>query len=231
MLPRSIQIQTVDFCNRKCPWCPNSKMEKSPGTLMPVWVFNKVLNDLKHAGYTGRIHPYLMAEPLCDPRIHGLIRQTRDMFPDNEIKIFTNGDNLKDHGDVQRLFDAGLSRLVISHYDEKTDHLRDDGDERVLHADLTFLRHTFYNRAGHVNVGRITPEPLCEWLFTKAYVNHRGDVILCCSDYDYEVVFGNVMESSFYDIFNSDAYNEYRTAHKEGRGKEMPLCRNCNRIK
>jgi radical SAM protein with 4Fe4S-binding SPASM domain len=63
------------------------------------------------------------------------------------------------------------------------------------------------------------------------YINYKGDVILCCSDYNYEVVFGNVMEQSFGDIYNSPEYRKYRKAHAQGRGKKLPLCEKCDRIR
>lgn len=231
MLPKSIQIQTIDYCNRKCTWCPNSKMEKSPSNLMPWEVFKKILFDLAVANYTGAIHLYLMAEPLCDPRMKELVRETRLAFPSNEIMISTNGDYLnKDL--ASELLDAGLTWIAVSYYDNCNDKLSKITDKRVVKTSVGALRMEFYNRAGHVpHVACISPMVSCNWVFDKAYINYRGDVILCCSDYDYEVVFGNVVEDPFYNIYNGVKYNEYRDAHRAGRGKEMPLCKNCNRIK
>jgi len=223
-----VQIQTIDYCNRKCQWCPNSKMEKDPATLMPVEVFKKILDDF--TGFQGKFHLYLMGEPLCDPRLPELVAMVRERFQDNTIFISTNGDLLTAELLV-RLFDAGLSCIGISHYDQKNDHLLRLKDERITHTTLNDLRLAFYNRAGLVNVGCIERLPKCGWLWSKAYINYRGDVVLCCSDYYYEVVFGNVMDEPFKVIWNSDRFNEYREAHLEGRGKEMHLCQTCNRIR
>lgn len=232
LLPDQVQIQTVDYCNRRCAFCPNSKLQKSPETLMPLDVFDKILGDLAAVGFTGRLHLYLMGDPLCDPRIEQLIAWARERFPANTIFISTNGDGFKGAADITRLIDAGLSWMAISHYDSRNEHLKAYRDKRVEHVTLNDLRWTFYNRGGHVqNVTCIEPKRECDWLWMKSYINWRGDVVLCCSDYNYEVVFGNVMERPFAEIFNSDLFNAYREAHRSGRGKSMPLCRGCNRIK
>ncbi len=149
LLPQQVQIQTIDYCNRKCPWCPNSKIDKKPSALMPQWVFDKILADFKSVGYSGIFHLYLMAEPLCDPRIEDLIRQTRKEFPENIIRISTNGDLLQSVEDVYKLLDAGLTAIGISHYDQTNENLYEHTeDDRIIHTRLNDLRSTFYNRAG-----------------------------------------------------------------------------------
>lgn len=230
LLPEQVQIQTIDYCNRKCQWCPNSEITKSAGTLMDRVVFEKILSDLTAVNYMGKFHLYLMGEPLCDPRMVDLIGRVRELFPTNTIFISTNGDNLKGYTDITRLFGAGLSVLGISYYDHKNDFLKNYRDDRIIHATLKDLRPSFYNRAGLVKVSPFEPLKKCGWLWSKAYINHRGDVILCCSDYYYQAIMGNVMEQDFATIFNNEKYTEYRKAHEAGNGKDMNLCRDCNRI-
>ena len=232
MIPHSIQIQTIDYCNRRCSFCPNSKIEKSPNNLMSKKVYLKIIEDLKNIHYMGHMHLYLMAEPLCDARICEFISIARHFFPDNVIFISTNGDYLKSREDVKKLFDAGLTWMGVSHYDDRNRHLEEYLEfPLMIHTTLDILKESFYNRAGHIDIKCINPFESCQWLFTKAYINYRGDVILCCSDYKYEVVFGNVMDQPFGKIYNSENYNFYRQAHRQGWGKKLPLCEKCNRIK
>jgi radical SAM protein with 4Fe4S-binding SPASM domain len=231
MKPESIQIQTIDYCNRKCQWCPNSKMEKSHSNMMSGEIFFKILTDLKDIDYQGKFHLYLMGEPLTDDGIVIAVRTVRRMFPENIIYIGTNGDYL-DVDMMESLIDAGITWVGVSHYDDSNNHLYDLSLQypMLVNTNVGTLRQTFYNRAGHVDISCISPTKECDWVKDKAYVNYRGEVILCCSDYNYEVVFGNVMDKSFNEIYNSEHYNEYRKMHKSGRGKKMPLCINCNRI-
>jgi radical SAM protein with 4Fe4S-binding SPASM domain len=190
-----------------------------------------LLVDLERAGYSGAIHLYLMGEPLLDERLPAFIAMARGMFPLNTLFISTNGDFLKSEQDVKRLFDAWLTWMGISHYDTANDHLYGlEKKYKIAHTPLSRLRATFYNRGGNVPVESVDVFPSCGWVFSKAYVNHRGDVILCCSDYHYEVVFGNIAEEDFVEIFNNEKYGAYRRAHENRIGKTMPLCDKCNRI-
>ncbi len=198
---------------------------------MPDQVFEKVLSDLKDIDYKGSIHPYLMGEPLADVNIFDKIKRIRKVFPENTIFISTNGDflNIKTLG---KLLASGITWVGVSHYDKKNDHLIKLTKEfkNIVHTGFGELRQSFYNRAGHVKVGCISPIRECDWVFDKAYINHKGDVILCCSDYKYEVVFGNILNDSFDNIYNSKVYDRYRDLHRSRDWKDLKLCQNCNRI-
>lgn len=205
-------------------------MEKSPANLMPMEMYEKLLDDLAIAKYVSRLHLYLMAEPLCDSRIKDMIAMARQRFPHNTILISSNGDALNGPESITELFDAGLTDLVISDY---------DGNGKLAYASMfpyvsiipkSMLEEDFYNRGGHIDVKCEKPSRVCHWVFEKAYINYKGDVILCCSDYDYEIVFGNVMDKHVIEIYNSPEYRQYRKAHAKGEGKSMPLCDRCNRI-
>lgn len=230
LLPNSLQIQTIDYCNRKCGFCPNSKMVKSPDTLMSETVFDKILTDLSRESYKGSIHLYLMGEPLADPRIKDLIKETRGRFPYNTIFISTNGDYLDGPGSIRDLLGSGLTWMAISDYDKNGRLAYASSFPQVAITTMNILDKQLYNRGGNIDVPCKYPGHVCEWVFGKGYINHRGDVILCCSDYHYTVVFGNVMEQPFGEIYNSQAYREYRKAHAQGKGKQMPLCESCNKL-
>ena len=232
LLPDSIQIGTIDYCNRKCPWCPESYLDKKPDQLMDMDTYKHILNDLSECKYNGRLHLYLMGEPLCDPRIREMISMARKQFPDNIIFLSTNGDKLNGLESVKSLIDSGLTWLAISDYDgqERFQKYVTEFYPHVTITSMEALKPTFYNRGGKIDVESTYKMSACEWVFSKAYINYKGEVILCCSDYEYEVVFGSMLEKSFKDIYNSKDYRLYRKAHMTGRGKELPLCDKCNRI-
>jgi len=227
-LPRSIQIQTTTKCTRKCSWCPNYKLEDGE---MSFDVLDRVLGSLKQAGYQGHFHPYLMAEPLCDERLCVIIHRIREMFPENSIFIYTNGDLLTREM-CRELGRAGLNAMKVSVYGNPNPLLFELAEEAPRgFINLCRGMEAPYNRGGNVEVECSKPREFCEWLWTKAYINWKGEVILCCSDYEFEVVLGNLLEKPFKNIWNSRRYWAYRDAHREGRGHTMPLCNKCNRIR
>jgi radical SAM protein with 4Fe4S-binding SPASM domain len=205
-------------------------MNKSRDSLMSNTIYGVILRGLKDIDYKGAIHLYLMGEPLEDPNIRSRIREAREMFPDNVIFISTNGDGIKDCKDLQSLVDCGLTWMGVSHYDNSNERLRYKHVPGVSHTDLDMLSRHFFNRGGNIKVPSIDKKSVCDWVMEKAYINYRGDVILCCSDYHYEVVFGNVLERPFIEIYNCPEYQHYRTMHLANSGKELPLCKRCNRI-
>jgi len=187
------------------------------------------LDELDSLNFDGRIHPYLNGEPLLDKRLFDMIVLVRKRFPQNIIYISTNGDLLT-RDVVARLFEEGLSELLIMDYDDSGKFERYKYDKRI---DVMTRNEgiCWYNRAGQVDVDCPNPRDLCEWMFQKIYINYRGDVILCCSDFNSTVVHGNIMESNLMDIWLSPQYKTYRIAHFLKSGDTLALCDKCNRIK
>uniref|UniRef100_A0A6M3IJL0 Putative iron-sulfur cluster-binding domain contining protein n=1 Tax=viral metagenome TaxID=1070528 RepID=A0A6M3IJL0_9ZZZZ len=230
---RSLQIQTIDYCNRKCPWCPNAHMEKDPGNRMSYETLDRILSELQSVNYDGRIHLYLLEEPLCDDRIVEITGIVRERFPNNVIYLSTNGDYLDTKIMVKDLFNAGLSEMSVMHYDKaNVGRLQKySGDPRIALINKDEMGDCWYNRGGNVDVTCDFPVEFCEWVLQKLYIRLNGDVILCCSDYNYEVVYGNLMKQGLMDIWLSPKYKIYRIAHYFKHGHELALCGQCNRLK
>jgi radical SAM protein with 4Fe4S-binding SPASM domain len=233
---KSVNIGTIDYCNRKCEWCPNSKRKTSPDDLMSVEIFTRILRQLLDYNYVGEIHPFLNGEPMMDKRIHGIVKGCKKMLPNCKVNVITNGEGLRDQSSIQALFDSGVDKIAMNHYDGEFAGITKAKDSlfpNLYHFGMPELRPSFYNRAGKVDC---TPSPkyqekgTCSWFMKKLVFNHKGEVILCCSDFNYEVVFGNIMDNPLASILNSKLYRKYYYAHKEGKGKEMPLCKECNHL-
>ncbi len=44
-------------------------------------------------------------------------------------------------------------------------------------------------------------------------VKSNADVVMCMEDYNNEIVLGNALDSSLYDIWNGRKYDEFREMH------------------
>jgi MoaA/NifB/PqqE/SkfB family radical SAM enzyme len=112
--PRILQIQTQSGCNAHCSFCPN---ESTLGRLsmgrMDEDLFHRLIDEaLRHP--VERISPYLMNEPLADPRLPDLIRYISDRKTEKtRTKINTNASYL-DEEMGGRLIESGLDRLHVS---------------------------------------------------------------------------------------------------------------------
>jgi MoaA/NifB/PqqE/SkfB family radical SAM enzyme len=112
--PVNIQIQTQTGCNASCRFCPNQSVsgKVSSGRMDEDLFFRLIDEAVKHP--VKRISPYLMNEPLADPRLPDLIRYIADRKqPMTRIKINTNA-SLLDESMAERLIESGLDRLHVS---------------------------------------------------------------------------------------------------------------------
>lgn len=69
---------------------------------------------------------------------------------------------------------------------------------------------------------------LCAQTWRKFIVRPNGDVLPCCSFYGYEIVLGNLTNTSIKEIFNGGRTNELRQEGKEGNYKN-PTCISCSK--
>lgn len=216
---KHIQIQTQTGCNLKCPMCPNSYM-KQPEKSMTLDLFNKIIDELAEINYDGRVSLYLMNEPFLDTRLQELVRITRERLPNARINISTNG-VLIDEIDL-----PGLSDCAVSCYSEAIWNKWKDKDVNAI--DMRGHVYKYYNRGGNIEAGDDKVGGYCERPFTQMYINAFGQSILCCSDYKFEVVLGDVSENTLVEIWQGDKYNKYREVLKTNKREGLKLCQKCN---
>ena len=121
----NIQIQTIEFCNLKCDFCPNhyliwdrldDKRNGTPYKLMSIENYTKLIKNLADLNYSGRISPYLMNEPLMDKdRMVEIIGIAKEYLPKSFLTINTNGTGLTVDL-MQGMIDAGMDRIQIDDY-------------------------------------------------------------------------------------------------------------------
>ncbi len=111
--PTHIQIQTTTTCGAACSICPHPRHSPNwPNRAMRDALFDAIVEQLR-----GReieyLCPYLMADPLADPKIFDRTARLRDALPDAHIELSTTGLYLSARI-ADRLLDAPLSELRIS---------------------------------------------------------------------------------------------------------------------
>ena len=114
LFPKTVQIQTISGCNARCQFCPNGHtINRLTMGSMDEDLFRKIVNEVvKHP--IRRISPYLMNEPLADPRMPDLIRYITDHKQSaTSTTISTNATYLDDDMG-ERLLASGLDSLLIS---------------------------------------------------------------------------------------------------------------------
>ncbi len=113
---RLVDLEPHAYCNRQCPFCPNSFLDRQGGKgLMDMNTYRHVIGQLAEIHYDRAIRFSRYCEPLACSEIFDFISLARESLPDATIDIVTNGDYLNS-GVLAKLADAGLSAMYISIY-------------------------------------------------------------------------------------------------------------------
>ena len=86
------------------------------------------------------------------------------------------------------------------------------------------------NRSGNVPKARQVTGPLpfgCSRPSQQMYVNYRGEAVLCCNDWRFEVIMGDTAQATLGEIWLNDKYQRYRR-NLQQKNRAMPLCATCD---
>jgi len=100
-----LQIQTVSSCSARCIICPHgdSWLKTKPGFIEDL-VFNKIMAEVKPYQFV-KICPYLMNEPLGDPKIFEKIERIKSELNYEYLELSTNASYLN-AGKIEKMIDA-----------------------------------------------------------------------------------------------------------------------------
>jgi len=86
------------------------------------------------------------------------------------------------------------------------------------------------NRSGNIPGARQMAAPLplgCPRPSQQMYVNYRGEAVLCCNDWRFEVIMGDTAQATLAEIWMNDKYQRYRH-NLQQKNRAMPLCDTCD---
>lgn len=246
-LPSVVEISESGTCNRKCAFCPRSAPDyPDRKEFVDPGLVDKLSSQLGSAGFRGIFLFSGFVEPLLDKNIFDLIALVRRNIPKGRVEMVTNGDALNDSRLV-KLFESGLSTLLISVYDSKedADRLQALCENAELRPDQFVIRHrylpqdqgfgiTLTNRAGMMSgaaypiaaLDSPMPHP-CYYPHYTFFMDYQGDVLLCPHDWGKKLVVGNMTHEDFWDIWTSPAARAARTRLNAGDRGFAP-CDKCD---
>ena len=222
-----VEISDSGTCNRACSFCPRSNKDwinkfDNKEFIEPE-LHKNIVSQLKDLDYNGIVMYSGFNEPLLNKSIYKNITQTRSYLPNAKIELITNGDALNEKRLV-KLFESGLSTLLISVYDgpEDMDKFEEMCSSVNLDKDQYVIRKrylppeknfgiTMSNRAGLMeNAEHAIPslkEPLktpCYYPSYTLFIDYNGDVLMCSHDWGKKNILGNLKKEKIMDVWLSD---------------------------
>jgi len=111
--PRTIYLETTNFCNAKCIMCPHEKMERKKG-YMSWALFKKIIDECKSfegEGLSFSLHKD--GEPLLDPLFFKRIKYIRDKLTKSKVSFITNAVLLNEEK-ARLLLDSDVDSVTFS---------------------------------------------------------------------------------------------------------------------
>ena len=87
----AVEIETTTYCNWKCEYCPSSQI-KRPKTVMPMWLFNSIIDSIQNLDNVTHITLHYYNEPTLDPLFLDRIKKIAKTKL--KVMLFTNGSGL-----------------------------------------------------------------------------------------------------------------------------------------
>jgi radical SAM protein with 4Fe4S-binding SPASM domain len=79
-----------------------------------------------------------------------------------------------------------------------------------------------------INKPEVSKRLPCSRLWYNFTVFNSGEVVICCLDYDGEIVIGDIKKQSVREIWTGEEITKLRNLHLEGRYSKISLCEDCS---
>lgn len=249
-LPSVVEISDSGTCNRACSFCPRSNKEWiekfDTKEFIKTTLHEKICKELSDLEYSGIVVYSGFNEPLLNKACYENIARTRKYLPKAKIELITNGDvlNLKR---LKKLFEAGLSTILISVYDGPEDMKKFEKlcleaklDEKNFVIRNRYLPPeddfgiTISNRGGLMEKAEHSIKSLtktlnqpCNYPSYNFFIDYNGDVLMCSHDWGKKNILGNLNNETILNIWTSDNAKKSRINLAQANRKFSP-CNVCD---
>jgi len=234
---RWVNFELNGECNyNNCWYCPNSVAQGRRG-IMSDKIFQTMVSQLAQvgqSGFKGTINPNFFGEPTVHK---GLlierVKALRECLPDSTIIIHSNGICLT--ADLFReLIKSGTDRFIVTRHPGSFSHSLDTmlaqltDEERSVMVDRTLDDIKLLNTVPHVEIPpeRVSHLERCRLPSEQVTITNSGDVVLCCRNFDADIVCGNIMNDNITSIWKEEGYRNERNNLRMGVFSQ-PNCKSC----
>ena len=238
LTPQLVEINITELCNRTCSFCPRSSGYPNLNLNMDIKTAKEIAKQSK--SFTKNIHIVGRGEPLLNPNFIEIVKVFAKDF---SVKIVTNGDHLHKYIDsLHNILNlhSGKHKITYCLYDDELQYENaletygkyndillyktyDTGNN--LYDNTLSKKQWLDNRAGFM-YSKESSSP-CYIPSNRVYIDYNGDVNLCCHDWKYKHVFGNILKNPITKIWTSYML-KLKINLAKGNRKCVKACSECN---
>lgn len=236
--PQLVEINITELCNRTCSFCPRAAGYPNLNLNMTVETATEIAKQC--IGFTKYIHLVGRGEPLLNPFFIDIVKVFAKDF---SLRIMTNGDHL--HKYIEELdsildLNSDLHKITYCLYDDDEQY-RQAKEKYSQYKDIKLYKtydtgNNLYdetlrkkqwldNRAGYFFEKTLTAP--CHIPTNRVYIDYNGDVNLCCHDWKYKSVYGNILENTIQDIW-TNKMKDIKISLAKGDRTCTKECSECN---
>lgn len=214
--PHLVEVNITELCNRTCSFCPRSHGYPNLNLNMDLTTAQVIANQC--VGFVKNIHIVGRGEPLLNSNFLEIVKIFSNSF---SVKIVTNGDHLHKHVlELDRVLNlrSGNHKITISVYDgdeqffRLKDLYKDFSDIKLyksydiqtnIYDDNIAKKQWLSNRSGFIPVNRLKDNSPCYLPLNRMFIDYDGSVNLCCHDWNYKTVYGNIFDKDLKEIWKT----------------------------
>lgn len=216
-IPLCFAFELSNRCNfaQIHPECPTN------ANADPVFLNTDIIKDaFRYFGsvdYKGTIYLNIYNEPLIDPRLFMLLEYNKE-HSGCGVCLFTNGWGLNQYM-VDEIIKLNASFTCSCYTDPEADRLLNlcgvIGSRMTLDKGVKTIYESPPTRSGP-----------CHFPSVYGAVNHRGELALCCRDYEYRHVIGDLNTHSLEEVLKSE-YRQEVCDRLEAGDRFLDACQRC----
>ncbi len=235
-----IEVETINRCNGTCSFCPvNCKVDPREKAIMPVELFQSIVDQLEEIKYSGRFTTFSNNEPLLDERIVGFNRYARKHLPHARMHLYTNG-TLMTIEKFKALVEV-LDELIIDNYQQELKLIKpcvEIIDYCETHPELKNKVTIVLRKPNEILTSRGGDAPnrselveygkdRCVLPFKQLIIRPTGQISLCCNDALGKYTLGDASKDKLLDIWYGSRFQMVRKCLYEGR-ENWGNCKYCD---
>lgn len=213
---KTIEINLVNICNRKCSFCPQSK-DFFRKDYISLNTLEKVARNISKSGYANQITLSGFGEPILHKNFKECLSILRKKLPDNKIRIHTNGDFLKE--DIVIAIKNFDIEVRVSKYDNEFPNLKFLNKYEIDFEIRDYYKYydkSFFNNRSY---GDLKYKGACYIPSYKLFVETDGSIRPCSHNW-----FSNSLP---FNLIDNDLKNIWFKLIKNFRNKAS-ICRSGN---